>query len=179
MTATVTKTLKQTLPGIDAQGLQGLAAKGKSDPGAVRTLKCRTVLEGQFRNLNYIRNLPAHVVDEPPGLLGKDTAPNPSEAVLAALGSCIAVGIQANATDQGIALYGVELELEADINITGVWGVGDLSDKHVGFSEIRINVHLDADADRQTLEALVAHADKWSPVANTMRQPVPTLVSLA
>jgi hypothetical protein len=80
---------------IDRTGLLALASKGKADPTAVRTVKCRTVLEGKFRHLNYIRNLPAHVVDEPPVLLGDDTAPNPTEALLAALGSCVSVGIHA------------------------------------------------------------------------------------
>ena len=47
----------------------------------------------------------AHIIDEPPGLLGDETAPNPSEAVLAALGSCIAVGIHANCVYKGIDLY--------------------------------------------------------------------------
>ena len=32
------------------------------------------------------------VVDEPPHLLGEDTAPNPSEALLAALGACLIIG---------------------------------------------------------------------------------------
>src|SRR3712207_8320588 len=53
-------------------------------------------------NLTYVRDLPAHVIDEPPGLLGEDTAPNPSEALLACLGSCLSVGIHANATMRGI-----------------------------------------------------------------------------
>ena len=50
--------------------------------------------EGRVRHANYIRDLAPYIVDEPPGLLGDDTAPNPSEASLAALGSCVAVGLQ-------------------------------------------------------------------------------------
>ena len=72
-------------------------------------------------------------------MLGDDTAPNPSEAVLAALGSCIAVGIHANCVFKGIDLYKLELELEGDINISAVWGTGDLvTEKIVGFSDIRV-----------------------------------------
>src|SRR6266516_630761 len=96
------KTLRQALRPIDKSALAALAEKGKSNPGAVRTLKCKTVLEGQFRHPNYFRSLPAHVIDEPPVLLGEDTAPNPTEALLAALGSCISVGIHANAVARGI-----------------------------------------------------------------------------
>jgi thiosulfate/3-mercaptopyruvate sulfurtransferase len=164
---------------IDRAGLMALAEKGKADPAAVRTVKCRTVLEGKFRHLNYIRNLPAHVVDEPPVLLGDDTAPNPTEALLAALGSCLSVGIHANAIARGIKLYKLELELEGDINITSVWGVGDLSPKKLGLTAVRAKVHIEGDADRAALDELVAHANAWSPVANTVRNPVPLTVSLA
>ncbi len=62
----------------------------------------------------------------PPGLLGDDTAPNPSEASLAALGSCIAVGLHANAVHRGWKVKKLELQLEGDLNITGVWGTGDV-----------------------------------------------------
>jgi uncharacterized OsmC-like protein len=158
---------------IDREGLIRLSERGKANPSATRTLKVKTVLEKKFRHLNYVRDLPVHVIDEPPGLLGDDTAPNPSEAVLAALGSCLSVGIHANAILRKIQLTRVEVELEGDINITAVWGTGDLSeDKLVGFSAVRAKVHLEGDASREELDALVAHADRWSPVANTLRSPV-------
>src|ERR1700726_4998679 len=97
---------------IDKTGLDELIAKGKADPKVIKTLKCKTVTEGRFRHLNFIRNLPAYVVDEPPGLLGDDTAPNPSEASLAALGSCLAVGLHANAVHRGWIVNKLELQLE-------------------------------------------------------------------
>ena len=157
---------------IDKGGLDNLIAKGRADPAAIKTLKCRTVAEGRFRHLNMIRDLPPYIVDEPPGLLGDDTAPNPSEASLAALGSCLAVGIHANAVARGITVRKLEIELEADINITAVWGTGDTSPKPVGFDAVRAEVHLEADAPQEELEGLIAHATKWSPVANTFTKPV-------
>jgi uncharacterized OsmC-like protein len=161
---------------IDKGGLDDLIAKGRANPQAIKTLKCRTIAEGRFRHLNMIRNLPPYIVDEPPGLLGDDTAPNPSEASLAALGSCLAVGIHANAVNRGIVIKSLELELEADINITAVWGTGDTSPKPVGFDAVRVKVHLDADATKAEIDDLVAHARTWSPVANTFAKPVPVNV---
>ena len=117
------------------------------------------------------------MVDEPPGLLGDDTAPNPSEASLAALGSCLAVGIHANAVARGITVFKLEIELEGDLNITGVWGTGDLSEKPVGFTDVRAKVTFEADRPREELEALIAHARVWSPVANTFTRPVNLEVS--
>lgn len=161
---------------IDKGGLEELIAKGRANPTAIKTLKCRTIAEGRFRHLNMIRDLPPYIVDEPPGLLGDDTAPNPSEASLAALGSCLAVGIHANAVNRGIVVKSLELELEADINITAVWGTGDTSPKPVGFDAVRVKVHLDADATQAEIDDLVAHARTWSPVANTFSKPVPVNV---
>ncbi len=157
---------------IDRAGLEALIAKGKADPGAIKTLKCKTIAEGRFRHLNMIRDLPPYIVDEPPGLLGDDTAPNPSEAALAALGSCLAVGIHANAVAQGLVIQSLALDLEADINITAVWGTGDVSPKPVGFDAVRVQVHLQADAPQERIDALIAHATRWSPVANTFTKPV-------
>ena len=157
---------------IDKGGLDALIAKGRENPAAIKTLKCKTIAEGRFRHLNMIRDLPPYIVDEPPGLLGDDTAPNPSEASLAALGSCLAVGIHANAVAKGIVVRSLEIELEADINITAVWGTGDTSPKPVGFDAVRVKVHLDADAPKAETDALIAHATKWSPVANTFIKPV-------
>src|ERR1700709_2215162 len=173
MTAVAQKTvLTGCLAPIDKNGLEQLIANGKANPKVIKTLKCKTVAEGKFRHANYIRNLAPYIVDEPPGLLGDDTAPNPSEASLAALGSCLAVGIHANAVNRGIVVKSLELELEADINITAVWGTGDTSPKPVGFDAVRVKVHLDADAPQAELDALIAHAKVWSPVANTFTKPV-------
>lgn len=163
---------------IDKGGLSDLIKKGESDPTAVKTLKCKTVAEGRFRHLNYIRGLEPHIIDEPPALLGDDTAPNPSEALLAALGSCLAVGIHANCVAKDIQVTSLEVELEADINITAVWGTGDTSPKPMGFDEVRVKVDLKADAAREQLEAIVAHATKWSPVACTYEKPVPVKAEL-
>ncbi|AKJ95321.1 peroxiredoxin [Thioalkalivibrio versutus] len=165
---------------IDQDGLNNLAAKGKANPENIVTLKATTVCEGKFRNLTFVRDLEAHVIDEPPHLLGDDTAPNPSEAALASLGACLSVGMHANAIDRGITLTKLELTLEGDINVTAVWGVGDTDvHKHLGFSDIRVKANLEGDASEEQLKELVAHADFWSPVANTMRNPVKLSVELA
>ncbi len=169
----------EVLRPIDRNGLDALVVKGKANPGATVTLKARTVCEGQFRNVTYVRNVPPMLIDEPPHLLGEDNAPNPSEAVLASLGACLAVGVHANATARGVALTKLELELEGDINVTAVWGVGDLGEKRLGFTDVRVKIHLEAEASREELEDLVAHSNVWSPVANTLRNPVNLDVKLA
>lgn len=167
--------------GLDKRTVDALAAQGKADPNAVRTLRCRTVAQGRLSQLNYIRDLPPQSVmeDEPAGLLGEALAPNASEALLAAFGSCLAVGIHANALAQGIPIRSLEVDLVADINTTAVWGTGDLNPKTIGFEAIRVSVRIDAEVSRKALDALVKHAVLWSPVANTLHNPVQLDVTLA
>ena len=179
MSETATTATQEPLRPIDMEGLKALGAKAKLDPTKVNTLKSHTECEGIFRMMTYCRDLDGHLIDEPPTLLGENNAPNPSEAGLAALASCLLVGIHANATYRGITLYKLEADLEGDINISSVWGVGDTSEKRLGFTEIRATFDIDADCSREELEDLIQWADKWSPVANTMRNPVETKVSLA
>ena len=173
MTAVAQKTvLTGCLAPIDKDGLEQLIANGKANPKVIKTLKCKTVAEGKFRHANYIRNLAPYIVDEPPGLLGDDTAPNPSEASLAALGSCLAVGLHANAVHRGWIVNKLELELEGDLNITAVWGTGDVSEKPVGFTDVRVKVDMECEGvPKSEIDALVTHVKKWSPVANTFTRP--------
>jgi len=143
-------------------------------PAVPRTLRCRTIARGGLQQLNYIRDLPPQPVmeDEHQGLSAETVAPNASEALLAALGSCLAVGIHANALAQAISVSVLELQLSAEINTTSVWGAGYITPKTIGFDTIRVSVRLEADAPRKTLEALVRHATLWSPVSNTLHNPV-------
>jgi uncharacterized OsmC-like protein len=177
--STAKTSTNKCLPPIDKIGLDTLIAERKADPNLIKTSKCKTVAEGRFRHLNFIRNFSAYVVDEPPGLLGEDTAPNPSEVSLAALGSCLAVGIHANAVARGITVFKLEIELEGDLNVSCVWGTGNLSDKPAGFTEVRAKVTFEADRPREELDALVAHAVAWSPIANTFTRAISLNVNLA
>ena len=181
MTRPPTRGSSPGLPPIAKAELETLIAKGKADPTATRTLRCRTVARGRFTQLNFIRDLPPQPVaeSEPDGLSSEDIAPNASEALLAAFGSCLAVGIHANAIARNIPLRRLELDLEAEVNTTAVWGTGDIEPKTIGFEAVRVTVIIEAGASRESLDALVRHATLWSPVANTLHNPVHLDVALA
>jgi uncharacterized OsmC-like protein len=159
---------------IDAEGLDRLSCSAKSDPSTgKKTLTAKTVCEAGFRNMTYVRDLAPVLVGEPPALLGDDCAPNPSETALAALGSCISVGLLANATHRGVTLTRIEVEMEGDIDVSAVWGVGDTPDEKIpGFTEVRCKVTLAGDTDEKTLQQIHDNAIGWSPVVNTFRRPV-------
>ena len=176
---TISTTVSYLRP-LDGEGLAALGEKGKANPDSVVTLKAKTVCEGQFRNMTYVRDLEPMLIDEPPHLLGEDNAPNPSEAVLATLGACLAVGVHANATAQGVKLSKLELLLEGDINVTAVWGTGDLDeDKPLGFTDVRVKIDAEGDAPKEVLDKIISHSNVWSPVANTLRNNVGLVVEPA
>jgi len=159
---------------IDADGLDRLACTAQEDPSTgKKILRSKTICESGFRNMNYVRDLAPVLVGEPPALLGDNAAPNPSETALAALGSCISVGLLANATNRGVTLTKIEIALEGDIDISAVWGVGDTpADKALGFTDVRCNVTIAGDASDEVLREIHDSAIQWSPVVNTFRRPV-------
>ena len=109
-------------------------------------------------------------------MFGQNTAPAPGETVLAGLGGCLAVGITAVATWKQVNLSRLELFLEGDIGNPAAWGAGGALDTpaaEMGFQAIRVQVLIEGDASDPELQAIVDQANHYSPVANTLRNPVP------
>ena len=132
---------------------------------SLRTLRSRTVAGSRFRQFTQIRDLPALIVDEPSGIADAEPAPEPLEVLLAALGSDLTIGIRVGAMARGIALSRLALDLEADIAAAPM-DMGQPAP--LGLEAVRVTVHIEADAPREALAALVARATLRSPVANTL-----------
>jgi len=177
MTDTLTspQTTKAYLRPIDASGLAAFAEKGRANPQARGTNKVQTLIEGQYRSLSYVGDHSPVVVDEPLHLFGENTAPAPGEIVLSGLGGCIAVGITAVATWKQVKLTKVEIFMEGDIGNSAAWGAGGALEKQpheMGFQAIRVKVNIEGDAPKEVLDEIVQHANFYSPVANSMRNPI-------
>ncbi|MBI4172186.1 MAG: OsmC family protein [Actinobacteria bacterium] len=114
--------------------------------------------------------------DEPPVLLGTDTAPNAVEAVLHAIGSCVAVGFAYNAAAQGIEIKELRFRSEGELDLHGFLGLSETV--RPGFERIRFEVQVKADAPREKLEELCAYVQRTSPVLDIVRNPVPVTVTL-
>ena len=182
MTDAATKTASATfLAPIDRDGLVGFAEKGRNNPSTRGTNKVHTVMQGKYRSLSYVGEHGPVVVDEPLHLFGDDTAPAPGEIVLSGLGGCIAVGITAVATWKQVKLTRLEVKLEGDIGNPAAWGAGgaEKTPAEMGFQAIRVEVLVEGDASREELDEIVRHANRYSPVANTMRNPIPFEIGLA
>jgi uncharacterized OsmC-like protein len=114
--------------------------------------------------------------DEPPLLLGEDIGPNPVEYALTALAACVTTALVYHAAAKGIKLNSVEARLEGDIDLRGFLGISD--DVRRGYENIRIYYKIDADVPDEQLEELVQMGTKYSPVFDTITNPVTVTAQL-
>jgi uncharacterized OsmC-like protein len=162
--------------GIDTTRIAALSGKLKEEPGQGDTLcKAEVIWQSGFRNQIRIRDLPAGYADEPKALGGTNTAPNPVEQLLGALGSCLAIGYTANASVRGIQIEELRIELEGHIDLPVFLG---LREGHAGYSDIAVRVYLKADVPQETVEELHQQVLKTSPVGQTIEKAVPLLATL-
>ena len=174
-------TVKAYLKPIDSEGLAAFAAKGRANPASRGTNKVHTVMQGMYRSLSYVGDHTPVVVDEPLHLFGENTAPAPGEIVLSGLGGCLAVGITAVATWKKVKLSRLEVFMEGDIGNPAAWGAGGATKEapDMGFQAIRVKIVIEGDAPRDVLDEIVQHANFYSPVANSLRNPIPFEIALA
>jgi uncharacterized OsmC-like protein len=114
-------------------------------------------------------------VDEPAALGGTDTAANPVEYALAALGSCQVITYQFWAAKLGIPLDSVTVTVDGDLDLHGFFGLGNV---RPGFTNVRVAVHLDGAASAEQYEHLKQLVDEHCPVLDLFRHPTPTVTSL-
>ncbi len=166
---------------LDPIGRPELAALAVQTRGTTRRLQCRTVARGGFRQEHHIRDLAPFGFDaaDQTGLLGEQTKPTPSEMLLSALASCLVIGIHANAVARAIPIVELELVLSADLNFGALWGTGDLELAPIGFEEITIAAHIRSDAPFDVLQSLMDYVLLWSPVANSLHNPISLTAAVA
>ncbi|AZZ80230.1 OsmC family protein [Gordonia alkanivorans] len=146
------------------------------DTKAQTTWAAHVQWNGAFASEARVRNFSPVASDEPAALGGGDTAPNPVEQLLGALGNCLAVGYAANATVAGVELKDLRIDLKGDIDLRVFLG---LADGHAGFNSITANVTIDSDAPREKLDELHAKVQASSPVGHTLGSAVPVEIVLS
>src|SRR5260370_4651743 len=162
--------------GVDTSRIAALSNKIQEETAQGDTLwKAEVIWQKGFRNQIRIRDLPASYADEPEALGGTNTAPNPVEQLLGALGSCLAIGYTANASVRGIQIEDLRIELEGHIDLPVFLG---LHEGHAGYSDVAIKVYLKADAPQETLDELHQQLPKTSPLAHTLAKPTPLHATL-
>ena len=115
-------------------------------------------------------------IDEPPVLCGQNAGANPVEYLLVALSGCLTTSMVAHAAVRGTALRKIESRYEGDLDVRGFLGMSE--EVPVGYRSIRVFFRIDADLSDKEKEELIAMAQKYSPVFNSIAKPVPVSVHL-
>lgn len=113
--------------------------------------------------------------DHPPELLGTNTGPTAIETLLAALGSCMAGTYAAQATARGVQLDALEVDVQADIDLNGFFG---LQPTRPGLRDVTLEFRVRADADEAVLRDILDAARSLSPVFDSVTRPVEVETSL-
>jgi uncharacterized OsmC-like protein len=104
--------------------------------------------------------------DAPPPLGGADHAPAATELLLGAVAGCIMSGIAANAALFDVPIDGIEIDVDGDIDLRGIFG----HDKSVrnGFNEIRYRVTIHSSAPEEKVRRCKETIDRKSPVLDSI-----------
>lgn len=108
-------------------------------------------------------------VDEPESLGGTDTAMNPVELLLSALGACQSIVARTYAKKFDIDLKDFKVELEGDLDTDGFLGKADV---RPGYSEIRATYHIDTDAPEAKVAEFIQYLEEHCPVGDTIENAV-------
>ena len=111
---------------------------------------------------------------EPPVLLGNNEGANPVEFLLHALAGCVTTTAVIHAAARGITIHRLSTELAGTIDVQGLLALDD--SVPVGYQEITIRMHLEADCSDDQIDELIAVAQQRSPVWNTITRAVPVRV---
>ncbi len=111
---------------------------------------------------------------EPPVLLGNNEGANPVEYLLHALAGCVTTTTVLHAAARGIQIRAISTELCGTINVEGLLDLNP--DAIIGYEQIRMRMHIEADCSEEELDALLVFTKDHSPVCNTVCRPVPVVL---
>ena len=141
---------------------------------AVKTVKVESVLDAKFKLESMIHGHKV-IVDQPVSAGGTDAGPSPLEYLMVSLAGCIGAISRIVAMQKRIALRGMKISVEGDINTDGL--LGKPTDDPVGFKEIRILADIDADLTAEEKEAFIHEVDARCPVSFNLLNSTPVKIS--
>lgn len=101
----------------------------------------------------------------------KGEGPDPGVFGRTAVGTCLAIGYRLWAEKLGVPIDGIEVEIEADYDTRGMYGVDD--DMPPGYREMRYVVTIESDAPEEDVLRVIDTGDRHSPWLDDLRRPVP------
>ena len=116
-------------------------------------------------------------IDQPAPAGGTDAGPTPLDVQLMALGGCGAAIGRIIANQRKLAVRGIEVAVEGEIDTDGL--LGKPTNKRVGFSAITARVKIDADISAVEKEKLLHEIDERCPISENLKNLTPVSIILA
>ena len=116
------------------------------------------------------------IIDQPAPAGGTDAGPTPLDVQLMALGGCITAIGRIIANQRKLAVRGIEVTVEGEIDTDGL--LGKPSDKRVGFTAITARVKIDADMSSAEKEKFLHDIDARCPISENLQNATPVNVVL-
>jgi uncharacterized OsmC-like protein len=132
--------------------------------------RSETTVEGYTLGGERITRTHKIVIDEPCQLLGRDSAPNPQEMLMAAFNACIMVGYVAGASLRGIHLESVEIVTRGELDLRGFLGLSE--DVPPGYEEISYEVRIKGNGSPEQFEEIHHTVLKTSPNYFNISRPI-------
>ena len=139
----------------------------KENPNAAKAIfRADTELLQDVNCQIKVRDFAPILVDEPPELGGRDSALNPVELVLGALGTCQEIMYSAYAAVMGITLDKVRVELKGRLDLQGLFALD--ASVPPGFTKISYETSIESPADPDTIRELMTIVEAHCPVLDTL-----------
>jgi uncharacterized OsmC-like protein len=167
--------------GIDVEALQSVVADIVAEPAKAdvrftvatrwtgQTSSRSTVTHYELGGARIDREFTIFA-DEPLELLGRNTAPNPQELLMAAVNACMTVGYVAGAAARGITLDRIEIETSGALDLRGFLAIDD--DVPPGYEQIDYVVRIAGDGTADQFAEIHAGVMKTSPNFYNMSRPI-------
>jgi len=141
--------------------------------GAGRNRSSVNAFHGAGQEISRQTSFVLHA-DEPPVLLGEDSAANPVEYLLHSLAACLTTSMVYHAAARGIQIQAVESSFEGDIDLHGFLDL----DPNIrnGYQAIRVSFKIKADVPDEQLQEIVQLGTGHSPVFDSLTRGVPVSV---
>lgn len=118
-----------------------------------------------FRTEVAIRHFDPIVLDEPPGLGGTDTGPNPMEYLLGALIGCKAVVFAIVAKEHGFTYTDLKFNLHGSLDLRGLEGVDNVRPY---FQKVTGTIEVTTTESDTALKKVVEETERRCPVYTTL-----------
>lgn len=130
--------------------------------------KASTSWEEDVRCSAKVRNFPQMTIDEPAPFGGSDLGASPVELVLVALGTCQEIMYAALASAMDIPLDKCDVNVEGDLDVRGLLGMGGPDNVPPGFTKIYYKTTIESSASAEQLRQLADAVNQQCPVLDML-----------